>query len=142
MIADDQGRKDESEWFTVSTYLPNHRPAQSSTFAHDSQISRDDILSSDDYLPTARILNKNRYLLQSYVRFCHAILTIILNSLNNSLGLPPSTLANLHRLSARSGDVVRFILNEPHNAEEASSAPAFGTHRERRHAHASLQPAR
>jgi isopenicillin N synthase-like dioxygenase len=90
----------------------------------ERQVSKDDILSSADRLPTARILNKNRYLLHSFACSAHLILTTILNSLTSSLSLPPSTLTNLHRISARSGDVVRLTVDQRQEVECAAPTPA------------------
>jgi isopenicillin N synthase-like dioxygenase len=92
------------------------------------QVSKDDILSAVDCLSTARILNKNRYLLHSYACLSHSILTVILNSLTSSLGLPPCTLADLHRLSTRGGDVVRFTVDQLDNTK--CVAPMLAEHRD------------
>lgn len=39
----------------------------------------------------------------------HAIVSLILTILNNKLGLKPNTLPDMHRLTAKSGDQVRWV---------------------------------
>lgn len=56
------------------------------------------------------------------MRSSHSIVTLILNLLNTSLGLPDSTLANLHRLTAPSGDQVRFIKAPPQPIDDRRTA--------------------
>ena len=43
----------------------------------------------------------------------HNVITMILDLLNDHLNLPPSTLANLHRVTSSSGDQVRMIKAPP-----------------------------
>lgn len=57
---------------------------------------------------------------------CHGVSVLLLNHLNESLGLPTGALASLHRLEAASGDQVRWI-NAP--AQPAGDrGVAFGQH--------------
>jgi isopenicillin N synthase-like dioxygenase len=74
----------------------------------------------DDFLGISKkpfahppVLNDNGPLLGSYMRNAHSIVTLMLEHLNNHLGLPPATLTNLHRQYAVSGDHVRFIKSPP-----------------------------
>jgi isopenicillin N synthase-like dioxygenase len=52
----------------------------------------------------------------------HSIVTLILDLLNESLGLPQSTLTNLHRLQAVSGDQVRFVKAPPQPGDDRRTA--------------------
>lgn len=47
-------------------------------------------------------------LLLSYVRHCRQAIDLMITQLEKNLQLPPGTLANLHRITERSGDHVRF----------------------------------
>ncbi|KAK2762011.1 hypothetical protein FQN53_007594 [Emmonsiellopsis sp. PD_33] len=76
-------------------------------------VSKDDILGISDPLPAPDVLTQSRPLFKSFMTNAHSIVTIILNLLNSHLNLPPSTLANLHRLQAFSGDQVRMIKAPP-----------------------------
>lgn len=48
----------------------------------------------------------------------HSIVSLVLEQLNNHLGLPPQTLQNLHRQTSPSGDQVRFIKAPPQPMED------------------------
>lgn len=52
----------------------------------------------------------------------HAIVTLILDILNNQLSLPKGTLPNLHRREAVSGDQVRFVKAPPQPADDRRTA--------------------
>ena len=52
----------------------------------------------------------------------HAIVTLILEILNNQLSLPKGTLPNLHRRQAVSGDQVRFVKAPPQPADDRRTA--------------------
>lgn len=52
----------------------------------------------------------------------HSIVTLVLDLLNEHLGLPPSTLSNLHRLRGVSGDQVRFIKAPPQPMDDRRTA--------------------
>jgi isopenicillin N synthase-like dioxygenase len=58
----------------------------------------------------------------SFMRTSHSIITLILDLLNESLGLPQSTLTNLHRLHAISGDQVRFVKAPPQPVDDRRTA--------------------
>ena len=49
---------------------------------------------------------------------CHGVIIMLLNHLNTYLDLPPSTLANLHRLEGNSGDQVRSIKAPPQPTDD------------------------
>jgi isopenicillin N synthase-like dioxygenase len=80
-------------------------------------------------IPAPQLLNDQREMLQSYVRDSHSILILLLNRLNDHLGLPPDTLANMHRFECQSGDQIRFI--KAHSLDQtADSQNAVGAHRD------------
>lgn len=62
-----------------------------------------------DQLPAPEVLHQSRDLTESFMQGSHAIVSLILNILNDKISLPKGTLSNLHRLQAVSGDQVRFI---------------------------------
>ncbi|GKZ24016.1 hypothetical protein AbraIFM66951_010514 [Aspergillus brasiliensis] len=93
MVADRQGNLDGNEFYNVS---------------------KDDILNITPSLPNPSILHESRPLLELFIRTSHNIVTLLLSILSDSLSLPASTtLPNLHRLTAPSGDQVRFIKAPP-----------------------------
>lgn len=56
------------------------------------------------------------------MRGSHAIVTLILNILNDQLALPKSTLSSMHRQQAVSGDQVRFVKAPPQPADDRRTA--------------------
>lgn len=56
------------------------------------------------------------------MRTSHSIVSLILTLLNDGLGLPASTLPNLHRLSAVGGDQVRFVKAPPQPQDDRRTA--------------------
>ncbi|KAJ6028754.1 Oxoglutarate/iron-dependent dioxygenase [Penicillium herquei] len=78
-------------------------------------VSKDDILGISDQLPAPNILQQEetRALLKSFMSNSHQIVTIILEILNDKLGLHPNTLPNLHRQTSPSGDQVRWVKAPP-----------------------------
>lgn len=106
---------------SVLVYLPAQRI--STPLAHKRQISAGDVFSLADHLPTARILNKNRYLLSSYAYLAHSILTAVLAYLDPLVGLNPCQLAKPDRLSPSHSDLVCFNLDRLHAAECVAPAP-------------------
>ena len=52
----------------------------------------------------------------------HALVRFILNQLNTHLHLPPSTLENLHRQTAISGDQVRLVRSPPQPPSDLKTA--------------------
>jgi isopenicillin N synthase-like dioxygenase len=91
-------------------------------------ISKDDILNHTDPLPNPEILQEqvSRELLESFMRSSHAVVTLILQILNTKLGLPDSTLQDLHRLDSVSGDQVRWVKSPPQPRDDR--ATALGEH--------------
>ncbi|KAL5338644.1 hypothetical protein BJX70DRAFT_388516 [Aspergillus crustosus] len=85
-------------------------------------VSKDDIIGVSEPLPAPQILNENHDILRSFIERSHSIVTLILDLLNANLGLPDSTLANIHRLHARSGDQVRFIKAPPQPSDDHRTA--------------------
>ncbi|KAL4802362.1 hypothetical protein BDV18DRAFT_166971 [Aspergillus unguis] len=85
-------------------------------------ISKDDIMGISEPLPAPGIINDSRCIFKSFMENSHSIVTLILNLLNKSLGLPESTFANLHRLSAVSGDQVRFVKAPPQPVDDRRTA--------------------
>ncbi|KAL3459163.1 hypothetical protein BJX64DRAFT_291561 [Aspergillus heterothallicus] len=100
-VVDRQGNLDRNEFYNVS---------------------KDDIMGISKPLPAPRIIEDNRKALDSFIKSSHSIVTLILNLLNESLGLPDSTLANIHRLGAVSGDQVRFVKAPPQPVDDRRTA--------------------
>ncbi|KAL2810767.1 hypothetical protein BJX63DRAFT_422859 [Aspergillus granulosus] len=100
-IVDRQGNLDRNEFYNVS---------------------KDDIMGITESLPAPEILKNNRQILNSFIKSSHSIVTLILGLLNEGLGLPESTLTNLHRLEAVSGDQVRFIKAPPQPVDDRRTA--------------------
>jgi isopenicillin N synthase-like dioxygenase len=73
-------------------------------------------------IPAPDVLTSNRPLLESYITSAHSIVTFVLDLLNEHLQFPKSTLANLHRLHALSGDQVRFIKAPPQPMDDKHMA--------------------
>ncbi|CAP95497.1 Pc21g06000 [Penicillium rubens Wisconsin 54-1255] len=98
---------------------------QNSYFGYKAQgaaVSKDDILSVSDPLPAPEVLHKSRARLASFMRGSHAIVTLILEILNDQLALPRGTLSNLHRQHAVSGDQVRFVKAPPQPVDDRRTA--------------------
>lgn len=68
------------------------------------------------------MLDPHRALLKSYMTHSHAIVTLLLRHLNTRLQLPSSTLESLHRLSAVSGDQVRWVHAPPQPMDDRKTA--------------------
>ncbi|KAJ5246327.1 hypothetical protein N7468_001310 [Penicillium chermesinum] len=84
--------------------------------------SKDDILGISDPLPGPAVVQNSRGLLKSFMGGAHSIVTLLLNVLNDKLGLPEDTLANLHRQQAVSGDQVRWIKAPPQPVDDRRTA--------------------
>ncbi|XHG04830.1 hypothetical protein AWENTII_008081 [Aspergillus wentii] len=100
-IVDRQGNPDRNEFYNIS---------------------KDDIMGISNPLPAPDILQKSRKTQESFIQTSHSIVTHLLNLLNDNLQLPPSTLANLHRLHARSGDQIRFVKAPPQPTDDRRTA--------------------
>lgn len=68
------------------------------------------------------MLQRNRDLIKSFMTSAHAIVTLVLELLNKHLQLPPNTLQDMHRLSGRGGDQVRFIKAPPQPRDDRRTA--------------------
>ena len=79
----------------------------------NGKLRKDDILGIRPRLACHQIILDHQALFESYVRHCRAVVDILLEHLNTNLQLPPGTLANLHRITERSGDHVRFTQSPP-----------------------------
>lgn len=64
-------------------------------------------------LPQPDIIQNNKSKLKSFVSNSRAIVTLVLDLLNEHLRLPPSTLANMHRVDHHSGDQIRMTRSPP-----------------------------
>ncbi|KAJ5213682.1 hypothetical protein N7449_000851 [Penicillium cf. viridicatum] len=73
-------------------------------------------------LPAPETLHKSRARLGSFMQGSHAIVTLILDILNDQLALPKDTLSNLHRQQAVSGDQVRFVKAPPQPVDDRRTA--------------------
>ncbi|KAJ5098326.1 hypothetical protein N7532_005327 [Penicillium argentinense] len=85
-------------------------------------VSKDDTLGISDRLPAPDVLHNNREKLRSFINGSHAIVTLILQVLNDKLALPKDTLTNMHRRQAISGDQVRFIKAPPQPIDDRRTA--------------------
>ncbi|TKA71604.1 hypothetical protein B0A49_10173 [Cryomyces minteri] len=100
-VIDKEGTKDRNEFYNTS---------------------KDDILNQTDPLPAPQLLQPHRPLFSSFIHHSHAIVTLVLSILNTQLGLPARTLQSKHRLSAVSGDQVRFVKAPAQPAEDRQTA--------------------
>ncbi|OJD16780.1 hypothetical protein AJ78_03070 [Emergomyces pasteurianus Ep9510] len=85
-------------------------------------VSKDDIFGISERLPAPDLLQKSRPLFKSFMTNAHSIVITVLDLLNEKLHLPPSTLANLHRISGISGDQVRMIKAPPQPPDDRRTA--------------------
>ncbi|KAL3473015.1 hypothetical protein BJX99DRAFT_249193 [Aspergillus californicus] len=100
-VVDRQGNLDRNEFYNVS---------------------KDDLMGISESLPAPDTLKDKYDILMSFIENLHSIVKLILDLLNKSLGLPHSTLANIHRLQAASGDQVRFIKAPPQPSNDRRTA--------------------
>jgi isopenicillin N synthase-like dioxygenase len=71
------------------------------------------MLGITEPLPLPEPFKKGRETFVSFIKNSHAIVTLLLNLFNESLGLPEGTLASLHQLEAMSSDAARIIRAPP-----------------------------
>ncbi|TVY47766.1 Oxidoreductase [Lachnellula occidentalis] len=90
-------------------------------------LRKDDILGQCERLDCAPMILDNNELFKGYALHCHAVVDCMLEHLNTHLELPPGTLANLHRVSERSGDHVRLTQAPPSTFEAAHAQRAEHT---------------
>lgn len=75
---------------------------------------KDDFVGNAEPLPCHPIVKKNWAVFQQYVRDCREAIDMMITHLEQHLQIPAGNLAQLHRISARSGDHVRFIQASAH----------------------------
>ena len=92
---------------------------------------KDDFVGNADPLPCHDLVKQNWDLLTSYVYHCRAVIDLLISHLEKHLQLEPGALANLHRITERSGDHVRFnqAAIQPFSEERAKQGEHtdFGT---------------
>ena len=92
---------------------------------------KDDFVGNSDPLPRHPLVDENWPLLKSYVYDCRQVIDLMISLLEHHLELPSGALANLHRITERSGDHVRFNQTavQPFSDEKArlSEHTDFGT---------------
>lgn len=78
-------------------------------------VSKDDILRVGDKPPLAhpQPINEWRAELETFMRSCHAVVTVVLRALSAQLGLPPDALPSLHRIDRTGGDQARVTHAPP-----------------------------
>ncbi|OJD10578.1 hypothetical protein ACJ73_09751 [Blastomyces percursus] len=135
-VVDREGNPDRNEFYNVSLPLlpiivtQALQQSRSSKVHEDSgykiqiyrNVSKDDIFGISEPLPAPDVLNKSRPIFRSFMANAHNIVTLILNLLNECLRLPPSTLANMHRIDGVSGDQVRMIKAPPQPPDDRRTA--------------------
>lgn len=89
-------------------------------------VSKDDILEQGTRWPAPEVLEERRELFGSFMRHAHGIVELVLELLNDHLGLPRGTLQNMHRIEGSSGDQVRMIKAPPQ--PEGDRRTALGEH--------------
>lgn len=66
------------------------------------------MLGLDDRLACHQMILDAQDTVEGYIRSCHAVMDVLFERLEESLGLEKGALLNLHRLEQRSGDHIRF----------------------------------
>jgi isopenicillin N synthase-like dioxygenase len=69
---------------------------------------KDDFVGNAEPLPCHEMVKKDWDVFKQYVADCRAAIDLMITILETHLQLPKGTLANLHRITSRSGDHVRF----------------------------------
>lgn len=92
---------------------------------------KDDFVGNGKPLPCHPLVTENHDLLLDYVRNCRAAIDLMISILEEKLGLEAGTIANLHRITERSGDHVRFHQHAPQPFTEEAARQGehtdFGT---------------
>ncbi|KAK4506094.1 hypothetical protein PRZ48_004059 [Zasmidium cellare] len=83
-------------------------------------ISKDDILEIGQSWPSPKVIHSQRALIRSFITSADAVVTLLLELLNEQLGLPHGTLASMHRLQEPSGNQVRMIKALPQEIDEGT----------------------
>ncbi|RDW66752.1 clavaminate synthase-like protein [Coleophoma crateriformis] len=86
-------------------------------------------MPKDDFLGLSKtplahppLLYEHAESIRAYMHDAHKLVLLILTHLNTHLGLPPDTLASLHRQTANSGDQVRIVKSPPQPASDMRTA--------------------
>lgn len=77
--------------------------------------------------PVPEDLERSRPVFQSMMRTSHSIASLLLELINDNLGLPKNTLNNMHRIDLPSGDAVRLIKSPPQPENDRRTALAEHT---------------
>lgn len=77
--------------------------------------------------PIPEDLERSRPVFQSMMRTSHSIASLLLELINDNLGLPKNTLNNMHRIDLPSGDAVRLIKAPPQPENDRRTALAEHT---------------
>ena len=75
------------------------------------------MMDISDPLPAPSVIGENRALFRSFIVSAHAVASLVLEVLDEYLGLPPGTLPSLHRMEGVSGDQVRMIKIQPEQSQ-------------------------
>ncbi|GAT24535.1 1-aminocyclopropane-1-carboxylate oxidase [Aspergillus luchuensis] len=89
-------------------------------------LGKDDIMQPGYSVPKPPLLLDSQKTLQNFTQSCHEVALTILAALESLLDLPKGTFADLHRLSAESGDHVRFLKVPPQ--PDTDRRTALGEH--------------
>ncbi|KZT53565.1 oxidoreductase [Calocera cornea HHB12733] len=90
-------------------------------------LKKDDIVGNCTPLPAPQLIKDHLPLFSSFARNAHSLINMMLTHYTTSLGLPPGTLVDLHRLTQRSGDHVRFIRSPPGPGQSGAPHTDFGS---------------
>ncbi|OAL51686.1 Clavaminate synthase-like protein [Pyrenochaeta sp. DS3sAY3a] len=124
--------KDQGSYFGYKGYGEGFIDKQGSRDKNEFyNISKDDILDLTPPLPSPAILNPHRALYKSYIHSSHAICMLIASLVSSRLPLTPTSraaggLPAIHRLTAISGDQIRFVKAPPQ--ETSAKGVALGEH--------------
>ncbi|KAH7409881.1 hypothetical protein DE146DRAFT_742508 [Phaeosphaeria sp. MPI-PUGE-AT-0046c] len=124
--------KDQGSYFGYKGYGEGFIDKQGTRDRNEFyNISKDDVLGLSPPLPSPAVLNPHRALYKSYTHSSHAICMLITSLVSSRLPLTPTArasgaLESLHRLSAPSGDQIRFVQAPPQ--EQSLKGVALGEH--------------
>ena len=90
------------------------------------QASKNNVLEVGERLPQPPVFDNYQPLFASYVHNAHAIVQVILERLNQRLGLVASTLTDLHQKLGLSQDHVRLTRSPPQPIDDRQTA--LGAH--------------
>ncbi|KAM0664389.1 hypothetical protein ACQRIU_006971 [Beauveria bassiana] len=81
-------------------------------------VSKDDIFGIGRRWPAPTLLDSRRGLVKSFMSSANVVVGLVLQLLNDHLGLPQGTLQSIHRPESQSGDHVRFIKAPPQPVDD------------------------